>query len=1101
MDRLEEPSEHVKRLQRSMSHLLSLMALPAIWVGGDGSHVVATLLEALLGMLRVDFVYVLLNNSRGGTDEMVRLAQSLGEVLSPGDIGQGLAASLGGVMLRWPRAGRLCLGTNEFSIASAPIGLQSEIGIIVAGSKRRDFADETERLLLGVAANQAALALQEARLLDAQIRVASDLDLRVAQRTTELAEANRALQREVAERQRTEQALRESEEQSRLIVDSVPAGIVTFESSGEIAGANRQLLDYFGAPIEHVRQWATNDLGHPDDLPGVMKAFWGMIATGEAGSFITRLRRADGVYRWFEVRNVPLRNGDGDIVRWYGVLTDIDDRKHAEDAVAASERDLRLTLESIPAGIIVVSPETGIIDANKQLLGYLGLSLEILKRWTTTNMVHPDDFESTLTYFRTFMGIGRESQHETRIRRFDGVYRWFQVRNNPLRDSDGRVVRWYGLLTDIDDQKRAEEALRDSESQLRLVVNTTPGLIATFTPGGATDDVNEQFLAYLGQTLEEFARWPTNGTVHPADVDRHVEVLTRSFESGRPIDTETRLRRFDGAYRWFQVRGLPARDIDGHILRWYCLMTDIDDRKLAEDAVAASQRNLQITVDTIPALVWSARADGTADFFNRHYLQYVGQSLDELKDWAWTSAVHPDDMPRLAIAWQKARETNDSAECEARLRADDGKYRWFIFRANPLRDETGKVVKWFGINTDIEDRKVAEEALRRSEASLADAQRLVSIGSFTWLPEHDEIAFSAELYRIFEFDRQASVSLADIMARIDPNDVPMLMEQMKLARADADSRDYDLRLRMPDGRTKYLRVISRAGARADGTKVFLGTVQDVSRSRLAEDAANELRSELAHVSRVSTLSAMTASIAHEVNQPLSGIITNASTSLRMLASDPPNIEGARDTARRTIRDGNRAAEVVSRLRALYSKRSEISDCVNLNEAARDVVALSAGELRRNRASLEFELADDLPLVTGDRIQLQQVILNLLLNASDALSSIEERPRQIILRTKQDEDGNVRLIVQDNGVGIEPESETKLFDAFYTTKATGMGIGLSVSRSIIEHHGGRIWASSNGGPGASFVFAIPRAVQRTTETDTAIYEARVTQARAEGSPDA
>ena len=229
MDRLEEPSEHVKRLQRSMSHLLSLMALPAIWVGGDGSHVVATLLEALLGMLRVDFVYVLLNNSRGGTDEMVRLAQSLGEVLSPGDIGQGLAASLGGVMLRWPRAGRLSLGTNEFSIASAPIGLQSEIGIIVAGSKRRDFADETERLLLGVAANQAALALQEARLLDAQIRVASDLDLRVAQRTTELAEANRALQREVAERQRTEQALRESEEQSRLIVDSVPAGIVTFE--------------------------------------------------------------------------------------------------------------------------------------------------------------------------------------------------------------------------------------------------------------------------------------------------------------------------------------------------------------------------------------------------------------------------------------------------------------------------------------------------------------------------------------------------------------------------------------------------------------------------------------------------------------------------------------------------------------------------------------------------------------------------------------------------------------------------------------------------------------------------------------------------------
>ncbi len=631
-------------------------------------------------------------------------------------------------------------------------------------------------------------------------------------------------------------------------------------------------------------------------------------------------------------------------------------------------------------------------------------------------------------------------------------------------------------------------------------MNTTPGLIATFAPSGAPDDVNEQFLAYLGQTLEEFANWPTNGTVHPADVERHVKTLTRSFDSGRPIDTETRLRRFDGLYRWFQVRGLPARDPDGRIVRWYCLMTDIDDRKLAEDAVMASERNLQVTVDTIPALAWSARPDGTADFFNRHYLEYVGQSLDQLRDWAWTSAVHPDDQPRLGAAWERARDTGEGAECEARLRGANGKYRWFIFRANPLRDEAGKIVRWYGVNTDIEDRKTAEDELRRSEASLSDAQRVSAVGSFTWLPETDEVTLSEELYRIFEFDRDIPATFQQCAAMIHPDDRLLFVEKVANARAGMSHEDVDIRLLMADGRIKHLRTASHATRRSDGRELFIGTIQDITHRRLAEDAVNELRTELAHVSRVSTLGAMTASIAHEVNQPLSGIITNASTSLRMLASDPPNIEGARETARRTIRDGNRAAEVVSRLRAMFSKRSEISDTVNLNEAARDVVALSAGELRRSRANLELDLADDLPLVTGDRIQLQQVILNLLLNASDALGTIEDRPRQIILKTSKDDDGKVRLTVQDNGVGIDPENSAKFFDAFYTTKPTGMGIGLSVSRSIVEHHGGRIWAGANSGPGASFAFAIPYTVQQIVGTGQAGYAVRAMPPHADGGAD-
>jgi signal transduction histidine kinase len=260
---------------------------------------------------------------------------------------------------------------------------------------------------------------------------------------------------------------------------------------------------------------------------------------------------------------------------------------------------------------------------------------------------------------------------------------------------------------------------------------------------------------------------------------------------------------------------------------------------------------------------------------------------------------------------------------------------------------------------------------------------------------------------------------------------------------------------------------------------YIGAIQDVTQRRLSEEALGKVRSELAHVARVTSLGALTASIAHEVNQPLSGIITNAGTCLRMLAADPPNIDGARETARRTIRDGNRASDVITRLRALFAKKDATTESVDLNEATREVIALSLSELQRSRLILRAELADDLPPVTGDRVQLQQVILNLLRNASDAMSGVDDRPKKLVIRTERDEGDRVRLTVQDTGVGLEPQAVGRLFEAFYTTKSGGMGIGLSVSRSIIESHHGRLWAAPNDGPGATFSFSIPRRPERVT----------------------
>ena len=262
--------------------------------------------------------------------------------------------------------------------------------------------------------------------------------------------------------------------------------------------------------------------------------------------------------------------------------------------------------------------------------------------------------------------------------------------------------------------------------------------------------------------------------------------------------------------------------------------------------------------------------------------------------------------------------------------------------------------------------------------------------------------------------------------------------------------------------------------------MFIGALQDVTERRVAEEALNRARSELAHVARLTTLSTLTASIAHEVNQPLSGIITNAGTCLRMLDANPPNVDGARETARRTIRDGNRASEVVKRLRALFSKKDFTMEPLDLNEATREVVALSLSELQRNRVIVQSELADDLPPITGDRVQLQQVILNLLRNASDAMVGVHDRPRQLLIRTEQEGGDRLRMTVRDAGTGFDRQIMDKLFDAFYTTKSDGMGIGLSVSRSIVERHHGRLWAEPNDGPGATFSFSIPLTPETVTD---------------------
>jgi PAS domain S-box-containing protein len=384
-----------------------------------------------------------------------------------------------------------------------------------------------------------------------------------------------------------------------------------------------------------------------------------------------------------------------------------------------------------------------------------------------------------------------------------------------------------------------------------------------------------------------------------------------------------------------------------------------------------------------------------------------------------------------------------------------------------------------GYLRDITERKRNEDALLETHAKLARSEerwRSVFENSAIGVALTDlngrYIAANPLFQRMLGYTEEelGQLSFLDITVEEDRELNWALIKE--LLEGKRPQFQIEKQYRRKNGSTVWVRNSVSIVAGTDRVPQFLMALsEDVTERRLAEEALNETRSELAHMARVTTLSTLTASIAHEVNQPLSGIVTNASTCLRMLDANPPNVEGARETARRTIRDGNRASEVITRLRALFSKKNAAFEVFDLNEAAKEVVALSVSELQGNRVILQSDLAADLPSVLGDRVQIQQVILNLIRNGSDATRIVDDRPRELLIKTECDEVG-VRLSVKDSGVGIDSEIEKKLFEAFYTTKSDGMGIGLSVSRSIVERHQGRLWAIRNEGPGATFLFSIP-----------------------------
>jgi PAS domain S-box-containing protein len=677
---------------------------------------------------------------------------------------------------------------------------------------------------------------------------------------------------------------------------------------------------------------------HPEDRAEVGNILDRARQSAADLDFEHRLLMPDGSVKHLHV--LARAVGESGALEYIGATMDITASKQAEEALRASELNLRLMVDSIPAWVSTMGPDGEAETVNRQAMDYTGKTSEEMKDWLPT--VHPDDQINTVNCWRRAVETKNPYDVEARVRRVDGVYRWFHARGLPLRDGEGNIVRWYVVLTDIEDWKRAQQALRASELNFRLMVHSIPGLLCTYTAAGEVELVNQTLLNYTGKPLDELRSWAA--IAHPGDLPAVEGLWAHSVATGNPFDVDVRIRRADGVYRWFHCRGLPLRDDERRIVRWYNLLTDIEDRINAEEALRTSERELSLIVEAIPALVWCARPDGELTYVNRRVVEYLGTTVDTLARDGWTDYLHPDDFEPTVRAWSLAIATGQQHEVQYRLRRSDGAYRWFHVLGQALRDDEGRLSRWYGLLIDIDDRKSMEEDLRSTQTRLSRAAQIATVGE------------------------------------------------------------------------------------------------------------------------------LSASIAHEINQPLAAIVASGHACLRYLSANPPSIAKAYEAAESMVRDGKEAGEVVRRIRALFKRASVERVPLDLNDIIGEVLHLLGGETTKRRVTVETELERDLPPLLGDRVQLQQLVLNLLLNGIEAMDPVLAGPRKLHVRSKRESKEAVVVEVRDYGVGLrEPE---RIFDAFVTTKENGMGMGLAICRSIVEAHNGRLWAASADGSGAKFCFKLP-----------------------------
>jgi PAS domain S-box-containing protein len=1071
---VKDQSAEILRLRATVRDLHALSMIPEAWLGREPPAIAADLADSLIGSLKLEFAFVRLCDPTGSQAvEVIR-----------GDRWKGFREWLQQRFVRFGQVSRTEIVTNvggaEKSCCGVviPIGVNSERGLIAAACDRSDFPDQIDQQLLSVAANNAATAFQNARLIN---------ELRTAQKALrdqeqELRKAHDELEIRVAERT---SELRKNEKELRDVIDTIPAIVWSTLPDGSNTCVNKRFAEYSGSSVEQMAGSGWQALIHPDDLERHAGKWREAVATGKPHENEVRSRRSDGQYRWQLDRGVPLLDEDGNIVKWYGVTTDIEDRKRAEEALQLVSNDLqdsKAKLEEaqriahvgywewdLTSNRVIWSDETYRIYGLRPQ--EYPIEIAVIRK-----MVHPEDLEFVFRVAEEALRGGLRTDVEHRIIRPSGELRTVHSQGDVKKDASGRPCQMFGTVQDITDRKRAEDKIREQEAELRQIADLAPQLVTVFGPHRERLYANRILLDYLGISLDEWRQRPDSiEFLHPDDRERVHAHSDRALSSGAPYELEFRVRKSSGNYRWFLTRFSAVRDNRGQIIRWYVAATDIEDRKRAEEALQQSQFYLAEGQRLAHTGSWAFNASGCFEYWSQELFRIYG--LDPQKEpptlEQYLATVHPADRDFMAETIRKMHAEHSGCDVKKRIVRPNGEQRYIRSVGIPVVE--GEVLKGFlGTAMDITEQELLTLELELQRAYLAEAQKLTQTGSWAWrVPDRNTVHLSEEWYRIYGFDpAEGAPAWEEYVERIHPED--RLKWTGTIERAIVEKADYDLEFRIlfPNGKVRWIHTVGHPVLSNTGDlEQFVGSSTDITVLKSAEQEREKLRqleADLAHIDRVSTLGEMAASLAHEIKQPISAAITSANSCIEWLAHQPPNLDRALAAAAKIDKYGNRAAEIIDRIRSLYKKSPPQRELVDVNGIIQEMLTLLKGEATRSSVAMRTDLSAELPEIMADRVQLQQVFMNLLLNAIEAM---KDSGGELTVKSEL-QDGQLQFSVSDTGVGLPKEKMDQIFSAFFTTKPQGSGMGLAISRSIVESHGGQLWASANSGGGATFHFTLP-----------------------------
>jgi len=834
----------------------------------------------------------------------------------------------------------------------------------------------------------------------------------------------------------------------------------------------------FGVEPVGLPQWQDRwmNLIHPDDRAQTAAAAAAALAGGPRYDLEYRVIRPDGTVRAVHSQGDVTWNESGRAVRQFGVLQDITERKHAEDELSEVKERFRVLAESSLTGIYVthMGRFSYVNPAFARMFGYA--VEEIVDRLGSLDLTCAEDRPLVAENMRRRLdGEVEELRYEFRGLRKDGSVFPIEVHGRRVK-FDGKIGV-LGTLIDNTERKRAEEELRASEARFRTFVDHARDAFFLIDEDLLVVDVNRQACETLGYRREELIG------KHPRDFDvgmddSSIGRLAQRASAGEIVTFETRHRRKDGSVLPVEIRSGTFRQ--GGKLFYLALARDITERKAAEESLRQSEAYLTEAQRLSHTGSWaldvsSNRYVYTSEEFDRLF-GFDPQGEAPTREAVW-ERMHPEDRSTWKRHLEKSVRERVDTTSQYRIVLPDGRVRHIHTIRHPVVNSAGEVVKLVGTSIDITERKHAEESLRQTQAYLTEAQRLSHTGSWAFDVASDRYLYtSEESDRLFGFDPQGEKPTTEaVLERIHPDDRSTWKRNLqKSLREKRDTSD-EYRVVLPDGRVRHIHTIRHPVLNSTGEVVQLvGTSIDITERKHAEEEREKLRrleAELAHANRVNMLGELTSSIAHEVSQPLGAMVASAGACARWLAAQPPAMAEAWAALDNIVADGKRAREVIARIRALTKRQAPRMELLDINRKILDMLTFTEQELRSHAIMSETKLDSTLPQVSGDRVQLQQVLLNIIMNAIEAMSAVGDRRRELTIVSTRGAEGVV-VEVHDSGIGLDTRSAERVFEPFFTTKAEGMGIGLSISRSIIEAHGGRLWASPNEPHGAVFRFSIP-----------------------------